>query len=32
MHINQVVPKQIQEVQKFLCVDASASDAENLCM
>ena len=22
----------IQEVQKWLCVDAAASDAENLCM
>ena len=22
----------IQEVQKLLCVDAAASDAENLCM
>ena len=38
MHINQclrsakVIPIQELPVQKLLCVDAAASDAENLCM
>ena len=36
MHINHCLSSakaiQIQEVQKLLCVDAAASDAENLCM
>ena len=36
MHINHCLSSvksiPIQEVQKFLCVDAAASDSENLCM
>ena len=36
MHINHCLssakPIPILEVQKLLCVDAAASDAENICM